>query len=269
MSDSLPYRGNGPTVGISQEARDRLHRRLDELLNLHNEMAEWVDQSEMSEELADRLQHRAEQLVIRACRFAGEVAGGHARAIAFRHPEPTSRKAFSRFLGAVAEYAAPYEYASRNLGIETFTWTDARAWLDDLRSLEHGDLPPRMKPQEKAKKRGATYGEILEWWRATLWVQYLEGMTHRKYGEPQRTGAISQVAKAYGISTRRLYDWMEESSKIKDELVRHAELGEAWNAGEIGGRPFFTLSPYDSHELQTYRDWLRHDSEQLKRMNNQ
>jgi len=242
---------------------------LDELLDLHNEIAECVDQSEMSEELANRLQHHSERLVTRASRFAGEVAGGDARAIAFRHPEPTSRKAFSRFLNVVAEYAAPYAYDALNLGIETFTRTDVRAWMDDLRSLEYGDLPPRMQPEEKAKKRGATYGEIREWWRATLWVQYLEGMTHRQYGERQRTGAISQVAEAYGISTRRLYDWMEESSTIKDEFVRRAELEEAWNSGQLGERPSFTLSPYGSHELQTYRDWLCHDSEHLKRANNQ
>lgn len=256
-------------MGISAAERERFHSRLDELLDLHNEIAEGVDQSKMSDGLADRLQHHAERLVIRASRFAGEVAGGDARAIAFRHSDPTSRQAFSRFLNAIAEFAAPYAYATLNLGIDTFTWTDVLAWLDDLRSLEHGDLPTRMEPEEKAKKRGATYGQIREWWRATLWVQYLEGMSHRQYGEHQRTGAISQVAQAYGISIRRLYDWMEESGTIKDEFVRRAELAEAWNSGQLGQRPFFTLSPYGSHELQTYRDWLRHDSEQLKRANNQ
>jgi hypothetical protein len=242
---------------------------LDELLDLQNEIAEYVDQSEMSDELADRLQYHAERLVIRTSHLAGEVAGGDARAIAFRHPEPTSREAFSRFLNAVSEYAAPYAYATLNLGIETFTWTDVMAWLDDLRSLEYGDIPPRMQPEEKAKKRGATYGEICEWWRATLWVKYLEGMSHRQYGERQRTGAISQVAKAYGISTRRLYDCMVEASTIKDEFVRRTELEGAWNSGQSKEWPDFTLSPYSSHEHQTYRDWLHHDSKQLERAKNQ
>jgi hypothetical protein len=122
---------------------------LDELLDLHNEIADCVAQAEMSDELADRVQHHAERLVIRASHFAGAVAGGDARAIAFRHPEPASRQAFSRFLNAVAEYAAPYAYATLNLGIETFTWTDAMAVLDDLRSLEYGDTPPRLRPSPR------------------------------------------------------------------------------------------------------------------------
>lgn len=268
MSESAPYRGNGPTVGISAAERERLHRRLDELLDLHNEIAECVDQSEMSDDLADRLQHHAERLVIRASRFAGEVAGGDARAIAFRHPEPNSRQAFSRFLNAVAEYAAPYAYATLNLGIETFTWTDAMTVLDDMQSLDHGDLPPRMEPAEKAKKRGATFGELREWWRATLWVQYFDGMIYRQKGRRKRSSAIAEVAKAYGISTRRLYDWMEEGRTIKDDFVRRTELEEAWNSGQLEERPFFTLTPYGSREPQTYPDWLRHDSEQFNRAKN-
>lgn len=262
MTEATPYRGNGPTVGISDANRARLHKRLDELLDLQDQISGYVAESEMCDELANRLQHHAEQLVIRASRFAGEVAGGDARAIAFRHPDPTSRSALSRFLNVVAEFAAPYAYATLNLGIDTFTWTDVMAVLDDMRSLEHGDLPTRMMPAKKAKRGGATYGELRDWWRATLWVEYHDGLIQHRKGRSKRSSSVSEVAQAYGISVRRLYDWMKVSRAIKDEFVLSAELEEARRLGEVERKPFFTLAPYGSEESETYLDWLTYDSAQ-------
>lgn len=262
MTDGTPYRGNGPTVGISGATRARLHKRLDELLDLQDQIDRHVAETGMSDELADRLQHHAEKLVIRASRFAGEVAGGDARAIAFRHPEPTSRLALARFLKLVAEFAAPYAYATLNLGIDTFTWTDVMAVLDDISSLEHGDLPIRMMPAKKAKRGGAKHGELRDWWRATLWVEYHDGLILYQKGRRKRSSSVSEVAQAYGISVRRLYDWMKDSRTIKDEFVLSAELEEARRNGEMAAKPFFTLSPYGSEDTETYSDWLKHDAAQ-------
>ena len=60
---------------MSAEHGARLHRRLDELLDLQDRINAHTTDSEMCDELADRLQHISEQLVIRTSHFAGEVAG--------------------------------------------------------------------------------------------------------------------------------------------------------------------------------------------------
>ena len=260
MSEGAPYRGNGPTVGISAAERDRLHRRLDELLDVHHEIAEYVDQSEMSDELANRLQHHAERLVIRASRFAGEVAGGDARAIAFRHPEPTSRQAFSRFLNVVAEYAAPYAYAALNLGIDTFTWTDAMAVLDDLRSLEYGDTPPRLRPSPRLQPKARGYPELCENWRAIQWVAYLTA----GWAKGMKDAAKTEVAAAYGVSTRALADWVHKTETISNGHTRTWTLENAGQDGEADRRPHFTRAPYRNEQSETWKDWLNYDAEYYK-----
>lgn len=261
MSEDAPYRGNEPTVGISAAERERLHRRLDELLDLHNEIAECVDQSEMSDELADRLQHQAERLVIRASRFAGEVAGGDARAIAFRHPEPTSRQAFSRFLNAIAEYAAPYAYATLNLGIETFTWTDAMAVLDGLKSLDHGDASDPFKPAVRRYPRGTKYPVLKEQYRAVQWVSYLNGQTGKE-------AAIKEVAVAYGVSDRTVYGWHEATEQVEVGYRREWALADARREGESGLKPNFTRSPYRPDHEEAYPAWLEFDASFYKNLVN-
>lgn len=261
MSEHAPYRGNGPTVGISATERDRLHRRLDELLDLHNEIAECVDQSEMSDELADRLQHHAERLVIQASRFARDVAGGDARAIAFRHPEPTSRQAFSRFLSVVAEYAAPYAYATLNLGIETFTWTDAMAVVDGLKSLDHGDASDPFKPAAKRHPRGSKYPVLKEQYRAVKWVSYLAGQTSKE-------AAIKEVAVAYGVSDRTVYGWHEATEQIASGYRRDCDLSDASRQGKTGSKPSFTRSPYRPERDEAYSAWLKLDGNFYKNLLN-
>ncbi len=257
MTEATPYRGNGPTVEISDATRARLHKRLDELLDLQDQISGCVAESEMCDELADRLQHRAEQLVIRASHFAGEVAGSDARAIAFRHPDPTSRLALSRFLNGVAEFAAPYAYATLDLGIDTFTWTDVMAILDDLRSLEHGDLPARLKPAAKRQPRGTRWPRLKEQWRAVQWVSYLTGQTTKE-------AAVKEVATAYGVSDRTIYNWHDDTEQVASGHSRDWNLDDARRAGAQGDRPNFTLSPYRFENDQAYRDWLVHDAEQYK-----
>lgn len=261
MSEDAPYRGNGPTVGISAAERERLHRRLDELLDLHNEIADCVDQAEMSDELADRLQQHAERLVIRANRFAGEVAGGDARAIAFRHSDPTSREALSRFLHCVAEYAAPYTYATLNLGIETFTWTDVMAVLDGMKSLDHGDLADPFKPATKRSPRGRTYSVLSEQYRAVQWVSYLTGQTSKE-------AAIKEVALAYGVSDRTVYGWHEATEQIEAGYRREWDLSDARREGESGLKPNFTRSPYRTERDEAYSTWLEFDANFYKRLLN-
>lgn len=261
MSGSVPYRGNGPTVGISAAERDRLHKRLDELVDLQNEIAIRVDDSEMCDELADRLQHRAERLVLRASRFAGEVAGGDARAIAFRHPDPTSREAFSRFLHCVAEYASPYVYATLNLGIETFTWTDAMAVLDGLKSLDHGDIPLAFRPASKRSPRGTKYHLLSEQWRAVQWVSYLTGQTAKE-------AAVKEVATAYGVSDRTIYGWHEATEQIEFGHHRDWTLTCARQEGGYGSKPNFTRSPYRSECDEAYPAWLEFDANYYKSLIN-
>ena len=248
-------------MGISAAERERLHRRLDELLDLHNEIAECVDQSQMTDELAGRLQHHAERLVIRASRFAGEVAGGDARAIAFRHPEPTSRQAFSRFLNAVAEYAAPYAYATLNLGIETFTWTDAMAVLEGLKSLDHGDVSDPFKPAAKRYPRGTKYPVLREQYRAVNWVTYLTGQTSKE-------AAIKEVALAYGVSDRTVYGWHDATEQIEAGYRRDWDLSDARRDGESGSKPNFTRSPYRPNDNETYSTWLEFDASFYKSLVN-
>lgn len=257
MSKATPYRGNGPTVGISDATRARLHKRLDELLDLQDQIDRHVAEAEMCDKLADRLQHHAEQLVIRASHFAGEVAGGDARAIAFRHPDPTSRLALSRFLNVVAEFAAPYAYATLNLGIDTFTWTDVMAILDDLRSLEHGDLPARLKPATKRQPRGTRWPRLKEQWRAVQWVSYLTGQTTKE-------AAVKEVATAYGVSDKSIYNWHHDTEQVAFGDRRDWDLEDARRAGAHGDRPNFTLSPYRFEKDQAYRDWLKHDAAHYK-----
>lgn len=253
MSQRDSYRGNSPNVGISAETRARLHRSLDELLDLQNEIAERVDQSEMSNELADQMQHLAERLVIRASHFAGHVAGGEARAIAFRHAEPTSRAAFLRFLNVVAEYAAPYAYATLNLGIDTFTWTDAMAIVDDMHSLDHGDRTERLEPSAKRRPRGTQYYLLKEQWRAVLWVSYLTGQTGKE-------AAVKEVADAYGVSDRTIYGWTKVTEQIEGGYRREWSLEDARKAGESGAKPHFTRSPYRFEDDQPYTAWLEYDA---------
>ncbi len=253
MSEAAPYRGKSPTVGISQEVRERLHRRLDELIDLQNHIAEHVDQSEISDKLADRLQNDAERLVIWASRLAGEVAGGDARAIAFRHPDPTSREAFSRFLHCVAEYAAPYIYATFNLGIETFTSTDAMAVLDGMRSLDNGDIADPFKPAAKRSPRGRTYSVLSEQYRAVQWVSYLTGQTSKE-------AAIKEVASAYGVSDRTVYGWHEATKQIEAGHRRDWDLSDARQDGEFGSKPNFTRAPYRPERDEAYSEWLEFDA---------
>lgn len=257
MSEGAPYRGNGPNVGISDATRARLHKRLDELLDLQDQIDRHVAEAEMCDKLADRLQHHAEQLVIGASHFAGEVAGGDARAIAFRHSDPTSRLALSRFLNVVAEFAAPYAYATLNLGIDTFTWTDVMAILDDLRSLDHGDLPARLKPATKHQPRGTRWPRLKEQWRAVQWVSYLTGQTTKE-------AAVKEVATAYGVSDKSIYNWHHDTEQVAFSHRRDWDLEDARRAGAHGGRPNFTLSPYRFEKDQAYRDWLKHDAAHYK-----
>lgn len=257
MTEGTPNRGNGPTVGMSEANRARMHTRLDELLDLQDQVSQQVAESEMCDELADRLQHNAEQLVVRASRFAGEVAGGDARAITFRHPEPTSRLALSRFLKVVAEFAAPYAYATLNLGIDTFTWTDVMAILDDLRSLEHGDLPARLKPAAKRKPRGTRWPRLKEQWRAVQWVSYLTGQTTME-------AAVKEVATAYGASDKSIYNWHHDTQDVASGHRRDWDLDDARKAGSHRERPNFTLSPYEFEDGRAYQDWLLHDAGHYK-----
>ena len=261
MSEDAANRGNGPTVGISAAERERLHRRLDELVDLQNEIAKWVDDSEMSDELADRLQHHAERLVLRASRFAGEVAGGDARAIAFRHRDPTSREAFSRFLHCVAEYAAPYAYATLNLGIETFTWTDVMAVLDGMKSLDHGDIPPAFRPAPKRYPRGTKYHLLSEQWRAVQWVSYLNGQTAKE-------AAVKEVATAYGVSDRTIYGWHEATAQIEFGHHRDWTLTCARQEGGFRSKPNFTRSPYRPESDEAYSAWLEFDANYYKSLTN-
>lgn len=261
MSESRPYRGNGPIVGISPEARDRLHRRLDELLDLQNTIAKYVDQSQMSDSLADRLQDDAERLVIRASRFAGDVAGGDARAIAFRHPDPTSREALYRFLSAVAEYAAPYVYATLNLGIETFTWTDVMSVLDGIKSLDHGDIPHTFQPATRRYPRGTKYYLLKEQWRAVQWVSYLTSQTVKE-------AAVKEVAAAYDVSDRTIYGWHKATEQIELGHQRDWTLKCARQEGEYKSKPNFTRSPYRRECDETYPDWLNFDATFYKNLVN-
>ncbi len=257
MTKGTPYRGNEPTVGMSQANRERLHKQLDELLDLQDQINRHVAGSKMCNELADRLQHQAEKLVIQASNFAGEVAGGEARAIAFRHPDPTSRLALYRFLNVVAEFAAPYAYASLNLGIDTFTWTDVMAILDDLRSLDHGDLPARLEPAAKLRPRGAKYHLLKEQWRAVQWVNYLTGQT-------KMDAAVREVSTAYGVDDRTIYYWRRATERVASGHKRDWDLECGREAGARSERPSFTLSPCQFENDQSYRDWLSYDATQYK-----
>lgn len=261
MTGGTRYRGNSIANGMSSEARDRLHKRLDELIDLNNEIAECINGSEMSVELADRLQHHAERLVIEASRFAGKVAGGEARAIAFRHSEPTSRQAFSRFLSAVAEYAAPYAYATLNLGIETFTWTDSLAVLDGLKSLDHGDVSDPFKPAARRYPRGSRYAVLREQFRAVQWVNYLTGQMLKE-------AAIKEVAVAYDVSDRTVYGWHEATEQIELGYQRDHALCEARREGQSGSRPNFTRSPWRPECDEPFSKWLAFDANFYKSLKN-
>jgi len=254
--------------GVSAEARVRLHRRLDELLDMQNAIAGNVTANGMSNVTADLLAHHAEQLVIRSIRFAGEVAGGDARAIAFRHEDPGSREAFAPFLNAVAEYAAPYAFATLDLGIETFTWTDVMAILDDLRCLDHGDLPDRMRPAQRRKKRGTAYPALREKWRAIQWVAYLSGLVDeaKLKNKMMADAAIFEVAEAYGVNKRSIYNWDRETAQIEAGHFRTWALEEARRAGEARLRPSFTLSPYRDDALATHEHWLAFDASHFARL---
>lgn len=96
----------GFAEAISDETQARLHRRLDELIDKRNVVASSIAANGMNETTANLLQHHAWQLVLRSISLAGEVSGGEARAMAFRHKGPCSRAAFARFLNGVAEIAA-------------------------------------------------------------------------------------------------------------------------------------------------------------------
>jgi len=259
VSSSRLYRENEPALGISPDARARLHRQLDELLDLQNEIVDCVSVSGMSDQLADRLQSRAERLVLRTSSIAGEVAGGDARAIAFRHPEPTSREAFSRFLSAVAGYAAPYIYSSLNLGVETFTSTDAKAVLDDMKSLDHGDTPAAFRPAAKRYPRGTRYQLLKEQLRAVQWVSYLTGQTGKE-------AAVKEVAEAYGVSDRTVYGWHEATEQIESGYQREWHSECAREDGRARRRPHFTRSTFRFEDDRTYPEWLEHDASYYKNL---
>lgn len=245
---------------VSVESRARLHRRLDELLDQQNEIAGSVSTNGMSEKTASLLQHWAEQLTIRSIRLAGEVAGGDARAIAFRHEDPTSRAAFARFFNVAADYAAPYAYATLDLGLRTFTWTDAMAILDDLRSLEFGDTPARLAPSLKLRPKGSRYSELCEKWRAVQWVAYITA----KWGS--KVAALNEVEKAYGVSSRSLSSWEHETENLIDGHWRDWALEDARRDGAAGSKPNFTCAPYGNEQAETYADWLGFDAERYSKL---
>lgn len=271
MSTSTPPAEIQPAKhGKPDESRARLHRRLDELLDLHNMIAGSVAANEMSNATADLLQYRAEQLVIRAIHFAAEVAGDDARAIAFRHDDPCSREAFARFMNVVAGYAAPYAYATLDLGLQTFTWTDAMGILDDDRSLQFGDTPARWRPSRKLRPNGSKYPELCEKWRAVQWLAYLSGFVdeanlRNKY---MATSAMDDVATFYGVSATTLRTWVRDTKQIEAGRRRERALEEARREGEAGFRPQFTRSPYDDETRADYKQWLGFDASYYKNLVN-
>ncbi len=245
---------------ISDESRARLHSRLDELLDLQNEIALSVAANGISEATADLLQYHAERVVIRASRFAGEIAGGDTRAIAFRHAEPDSREAFVRFLNAIAEFAAPYSYATLDRGLQTFTWTDVMTVLDHMRSLEFGDTPDWLHPSEKQRARGSSYGEVREKWRAVQWVSYLAAGWAKGAKVPART----RVGEIYGVDPRTVALWVHETESIAEGPMRTRALDEAHTDGDLGRKPNFTLAPYGDEERETWLDWISHDAQRYR-----
>lgn len=260
MNGPLEPDAPDPSGLVSVESRARLHRRLDELLDQQNEIARSVAANGVSEETATLLQHWAEQLTIRSIRFAGEVAGGDTRAIAFRHEDPTSRVAFARFFNVVADYAAPYAYATLDLGLQTFTWTDAMAILDDVRSLDFGDTPARLQPSPKSRPKGSRYSELCEKWRAVQWVAYITA----RWGS--KVSALTEVETAYGVSSRSLSSWQHETKHLTNDHWREWALEHARNEGVAAMKPNFTCAPYGNEQAETYADWLGFDAERYKRI---
>lgn len=248
---------------ISGETRARLHRRLDELIDKRNVIASSVAANGMNDATADLLQHHAEQLVLRSISLASELSGGDARAIAFRHEDPCSRAALARFLNAVAEFAAPYAYATLDLGLETFTWTDVMGALDNLRALDHGDIEGCMRPSPKRRKRGAAYAVLREKWRALQWVAYLSGFVEARnlHNVLMGDSAVLEVAEAYGVHRNTIYNWVRETAQIEGGHLRSWALEEARREGEARLRPNFTRSPYGDEVLTTYGQWLKFDAE--------
>ena len=163
-------------------------------------------------------------------------------------------------MNVVAEYAAPYAYATLNLGLDTFTWTDVRAVLDDIKSLNHGDTPTTFAPATKRYPRGTKYHLLREQWRAVQWVSYLTGLTKKK------EAAVKEVAGAYGVSDRSIYDWHAITERIENGRSREYDLEIASRDGSTGTKPHFTLSPFRFEDGQTYPEWLRHDADHYKNL---
>jgi len=238
---------------LSHAARSELHSRLDDLLDLDEEINEAIWHHGISDDLTEQLSERAESLTIRVSRLASQVASGNTRAIAFRNNDPTSREALAHFLKGVAAFAAPYHFATANFGIQTFTWTDVIAVLEDLQSLDFGDIPSRLLPADKRRKRAVKFSILKEQWRAVLWVSYLEA-------EHMKEAAVKEVAMAYHVSDRTIYNWERATSAIRSGRLRDQEREAARRAGEESVWPDFSLSSYAPAGEKSYREWLEHDA---------
>ena len=135
------------------------------------------------------------------------------------------------------------------------------AILDDMRSLDHGDLPSRLEPAAKQFRRGTKYHLLKEQWRAVQWVSYLTGQTGKE-------SAVNDVADHYGVSEKTIYNWHEATELISFGHRRDRDLDDARKAGESRQKPNFTRSPYRFQDNQPYRVWLKHDADYYKNLVN-
>lgn len=251
-----------PQEGLAGKAsardRTRLHRWLDKLLDQQDIILGQLSDAQMSVELADSLQARSNDLVRQSVRLASEAAGVRSREIAFRHTDPDSRAAFSNFLGAVADFAAPDRISEERRGIATFKFSDVIARIDDLQALEHGHVPPRLEPADQSGPIRTSHFEAKERLRAALWVHYLTG----RFGK--KASAVFEVADAYDVAERSIYNWLKAalSSENRDAVSLVFEMARL--SGEREERPNFTQSPIQFDTDETIEQMLAHDGNQYK-----
>lgn len=231
--------------------RERMHKELDKLLDQKQQIQSWIKDYPGGFSAAwdnDSIRYECERLSFDAIHLATDVSGNDARSIALQHTEPTGRDALRRFLRLVAAYAPIGSNPS-------FLWQDVTSVIEALEDLGCGTVSEIFQPKKvgtggiinrEARKR-------LE--QAALWTFYLDAL----HSKGTTTGNISEVAKAFGLTVRRVQQGRKEA-RANDWLT--CEIYNVEKAGRnsefphsLGERPELPpRPPMTDEELQAWCD---------------
>lgn len=213
--------------------RERLHLELDRLIDQRDRVAEAIAKDGLAESArSDQVRAIAEKLAFGALALAADTVDGPARAIAFQHESPQSRAALVKFLSYVSEFAAPHFYASHDMGLDTFTWSELMDAILALHGLDYGEATGIF--QRNGRKRD--FQELLRKRRACLWTSYLQA----KHGSKE--AAVNDVAKAFEVSERSIYQWFQDCELGLPASAFKLEIQAALGAAEMRIPPHFATA---------------------------